>query len=81
MAPLAKGPDLRSVELLVEAAPQQQFRLRALLHQLALVQHEDQVGVVQGGEAVGDHEGGAAHHQPVERVENHGLGLGIHRRG
>ena len=66
----SRGPPLR-----------EQLVVRALLHQLAVVQHHDQVGVADRGQAVGDHERGAAHHQVVERVEDHGLGLGVDRRG
>ena len=35
----------------------------ALLHHVALVQHQDQIGVLDGGQAVGDDEAGFIPHE------------------
>ena len=74
-------PRLGLVELVVEALLREQLVVRSLLDQLAVVQDEDQVGVADRGQPVGDHERGAALHQVLERVEDHGLGLGVDRGG
>ena len=48
---------------------------------LSLVQHQDAVGVLDGRQAVGDDEAGAADEQAVERPLDELLGLGVDRRG
>ncbi len=53
----------------------------ALLHDVAVVHHQDQVGVADGGQAMGDDEAGAALHQGVHRLLDQHLGVGIHRTG
>ena len=73
-------PLLGLVELAVEAVLREQLVVRALLDDPAVVEHDDQVGVPHGREAVGDHERRPAHHQLVERVEDHGLGPRVDRR-
>ena len=55
--------------------------MRARLLHLAAVQHDDAVGVADGGQAVGDHERGAALHQVRERLLHEPLGFGVERRG
>ena len=47
----------------------------------APVQHQDLVGIAHGADALGDHEGGAALHQLVERLLDLVLGLGVHAAG
>ena len=42
---------------------------------------EDLVGAADGREAVGDDEGGAALHEEVEAVLDHGFGLGVEGAG
>ena len=49
------------------------------LDDAALVEHQDAVGVADRGEAVGDHEGGAALHDLVERRLQLALGRGVER--
>ena len=53
----------------------------APLNDLAVLQHHDGVGGADGGEAVGDHEGGAVLHQPIHAPLNVSLGTGVHRGG
>jgi hypothetical protein len=42
--------------------------VRALLDDLAVLEHDDQVGVADRREAVGDDERGPAREQPVQRL-------------
>ncbi len=53
----------------------------AFLGDLAVAQDEDAVGVADGGEAVGDDEGGAAGDQRAEVLLDGSLGLRVHRAG
>ena len=48
---------------------------------LAIVEDDQAVGAAQGGEAVGDGEGGAALYQAGDRLLDLRFGLGIQRRG
>ena len=52
-----------------------------MLHQRAVIQRGDQIGVPHRRQAVRDHERGASDHQFVERVEDDGLCFRIDRRG
>ncbi len=42
----------------VEPTQRHQLVVRALLHQAAAVEHDDAVRVTDGGQSVGDHQGG-----------------------
>ena len=53
----------------------------ALLHDVAVLHHQDEVGVLDGGEPVGDDKAGAALHQVGHGVLDEVLGSGIHRGG
>src|ERR1700730_6208157 len=53
----------------------------ATLDDLTLLDDEDLVGAADGGEAVGDHEGGPALHEVAQAVLDHGLGLGVEGAG
>ena len=55
-------------ELSVEAALLQQLLVIPLLHQIPIIEHHDSIGATDGGQAVGDHEGGAPFHQALQRV-------------
>ena len=59
-AGLTLGPHQGAVEVGVEAAGQQELVVRALLDDVAVVEHEDLVGRHDGGQPVGDHEARAA---------------------
>ena len=54
--------------------------MRALLDDLAVLEHDDQVGVADRREAVGDHEGGAAGEQRPQRALDLALGADVDRR-
>ena len=55
--------------------------MRALLDDLAVLQHDDQVGVADRGEAVCDHERGAAGEERAQRALDLPLGADVDRRG
>ena len=57
---------LQLVETVVDAALSQQFAVRALFAQAALVEDEDAVGMLDGAEAMGNDDGGAAREQAIE---------------
>src|SRR5881409_1485353 len=61
--------------------PRARRSVRPLLAQLALVQHEDAIRVLDGREAVGDDDRGAAAEELRERVLDQPLGLRIDARG
>ena len=50
---------LRLVELGVQAVQRDQFPVHALLDNLAVLEHQDAVGILHRGQAMGDHQGGA----------------------
>jgi hypothetical protein len=52
----------------------------ALLDDAAVLHHHDQVGALDGRQAVRDHEGGAAGHQGVERGLHRAFGFVVERR-
>ena len=56
--------ELAVVELGVEAALRQQFVVIALLDDVAVLHNEDDVGLADGGQAVGHDEARAALHHP-----------------
>ena len=53
----------------------------ALLHNVAVPHHKDEVGVPDGGKAVGDDKAGTALHQAVHSSLDALLGAGIHAAG
>ena len=55
--------------------------MRALLHNAAVLQHHNQVGLLHGGKAVGDYQGGAARHGGFECGLHHALALCVQRAG
>ena len=66
---------------MVIAAFPQQLLVLALLHDPAVPDHQDQVGLADGGQAVCDEEGGAVPQQMVDGVLDELLGLGVDGRG
>jgi hypothetical protein len=58
-----------------------QLVMRALLDDRALLHDGDDVSMTHGREAVGDDQGGPAHHEAVESVLDDALRLGVKRRG
>ena len=65
----------------VVAAQGEEFLVRAALDDAAFVQDDDLVGVLDGAEAVGDGDGGAAGHELLEGLLDAALGLGVERGG
>jgi hypothetical protein len=57
-----------------------QLVVRALLNDRALLHNGDDVSMTHGREAVGDDQGGSAHHEAVEGVLDNALRLGVKRR-
>ena len=63
----------------VGPAALQQFRVPALLHDVAVLHDEDRVGVADRGQAVRDDEACPTFAQPVHRLLHQQLGAGVHR--
>ena len=72
---------LTIIQVSVEAAGLDQLVVGALLHNVAVTHHEDEVGVLDGRKAVGDDEAGAALHQTVHCGLDLLLGTGIDTAG
>src|SRR5258707_145374 len=68
-------------QLGVTAVAGQQARVVAGLDDAAVVQHDDLIGVADGGQPVRDGDGGAAPGQGVERLLHGPFGLGVQRAG
>ena len=68
-----------AVELGVAAAREHQLVVRALLDDRAVLEHDDQVGVADRREAVGDDERRAAVQQPSQRALDAALGADVDR--
>src|SRR5699024_5127097 len=68
-SPLGAMRDPGAVQARVDAAVEvDELGVRALLDEVALVEHHDAVRVLGGGEAVGDGDGGAAAGEAVDRL-------------
>ena len=65
------------IELVIAALEGEEVVVVAALDDLAVFQHHDGVGVSDGGEAVGDDEGGAVLHQVVHALLDVALGAGV----
>lgn len=61
--------------------PCQQLLMSTFLNDVALVEDEDAVGVFDGGEAVGDDDGGAVLHEELEAGLDMGFGEGVDAGG
>src|SRR5690606_41445235 len=73
--------ELEFVEPRVDPPGLEEFVVRALLTELAVVEDEDPIGVPDGGESVRDDERGAAAHEGLERLLYLELDLGVDRAG
>src|SRR5438034_2836695 len=69
---------LQLVQTVVDAALSEKFLMSALLAQAALVENQDSVRILNRAEAMGDHQGGTARQQLVERLANQQLSFRIH---
>src|SRR5579862_4903786 len=72
---------LELVEAVVDAALGEEFLMGALFAEAAFVEDEDAVGVLNGAEAMGDDQGGAAAEQAIEGIADLQFGLGVHTGG
>lgn len=57
-----------------------EFVVGAALDDLAVVEDHDDVGVLDGGESVGDDENGASFHERIHAALDEGFGAGIDGR-
>ena len=69
--------ELQAGEIGIQAFLAQQFRVGTAGDDAALVEHNDTVGALHGSEPMRDHQGGAALHQPLQRLLHVALGLRI----
>ncbi len=65
----------------VEAAAGEEGLVGALLGDPALMHDDDQIRLADGGEAVGDDEGGPPVEKAAQGLLNQGLGLGVNAAG
>ena len=72
---------LQAEERGVAAAAPQQIVMQAALDDLAALDHQNGVGVHDGVQAVGDHDGGAVLAEMVDRFLHGFFGFRIQRRG
>src|SRR3954453_1105897 len=77
----AADGELGLVEVGVQATLGEERRVGARLHDAAVVDDQDQVGVAHRGQPVRDHQGGPALERPVEGPFPRALRLGVQVRG
>mmetsp|Transcript_29011 Transcript_29011/g.81160 ORF Transcript_29011/g.81160 Transcript_29011/m.81160 type:complete len:411 (-) Transcript_29011:664-1896(-) len=63
------------------SGPRQEVGVGPVLHHAAVVQHEDLVGASHRAQAMGNHERGAAPHDPLQSLLHQSLALGVERAG
>ena len=73
--------ELLGVQVVVMSALAQEFGVRALLGDRAVLDDEDTVGAADGAQAVRDDEGGASLHQRFHAALDQGLGQRVHGGG
>src|ERR1700682_2141864 len=71
---------LQLIEPIVDPALGEQFLMRALLAQPALVKYEDAIRMLNSAETMRDHERGSTREQTVQRFANEELCFGVHAR-
>src|SRR6516162_314557 len=72
---------LELVKTKVNAALREKLLMCAVLAQPALVKDEDAIGVLNGAQAMGNHEGGASGKQAAQGFADLQFGFGVHARG
>ncbi len=77
----ARLPKLIRRESAVKPPFLHQLGVGAPLHDAAVVEHEEAVGGLDGGEPVRDDEGGASLHEPLQGLLHEGLRRGVKGRG
>ena len=70
--------ELQLIQTVIDAALGQQFLVRPRLTDLALVEHEDAIHVLNGRETVCDRNRRTSTHDDLQRVADQQLGFGIH---
>ena len=73
-------PKLRLIHLTVKSGGGHQLRMRALLHKLTAVEHEDAVGEFNGGKTVSNDKRRPILHQPLQGCLEQPLALRVQRR-
>src|SRR5262245_40436887 len=73
--------ELHRCQARVQPAAGHQLGMRAAVDDAAGLEHDDAVGALHGGQAMGDHESGAVLHCGFERGLHHALALGVERAG
>ncbi len=73
--------ELRMVKGMIETALLEQFFVVALLDNGAVLDHQNGIGILDGGKAMGDDKAGLILHQRGHRALNLDLGAGIHIGG
>src|SRR5437867_963804 len=74
---IISGPELQVVEPAIQAVVLQQGLVAPPLDDAPLGEHDDEVGVLHGGEPVRDHEHRPALHQPADRLLDQALRFGV----
>ena len=72
--------ELRAEEAGVKAVPGEEVVVPSLFDDLAVADDEDQIGVSDGGKAVGDDEARLAAHQRAHRRLDQQLGADVYKR-
>src|SRR5437870_779911 len=75
------GTKLHVVEAAVQSAGRKQRVVRPALHQPAIREHDDQVRVPHGRQAVRDHEHRTMRHEAIDRLLHQALRLGVEGAG
>ena len=73
--------ELGVIKRCVAAIPGHELPMGALLHDIAAVYHQNRIGVLNGGQPVGDDEAGLAPHQLLHGRLDALLRLGVHVGG
>ncbi len=73
--------ELAAIQGVVEAALGQQLLVAALLDDLAVAHHQNQVRIADGAQPVGHHKAGAALHELIEGLLDQHLRAGIDAGG
>jgi len=72
--------ELSAVKFGIEAIPRQKLSMCSLLDDLAMIDHQDLVGPLNGGEAVSDHQGCTPGHELLYCILDQGLGIKVYAR-
>lgn len=75
--PLSLQLEGAGVKLVVGAVLGHEFFVGAAFDDAAVIEDHDDVGILNGGEAVGDDEDGAAFHEGIHAALNEGFGTGV----